>query len=1048
MSKLSIRSSLEWYREHPAARSPLSRRGWLVTGVVFLAVLAWSEATTSALQSQLLTGITSRLSFRISPVSNANHVVEFPHHGPLDERLGYTRIPKFRDMLERFGYHVVEAARASGTLVTLTRLGIPPPYTEPSNTGFVIEGVDGRTLFSAAASEPLRFENYDQIPPLVIHSLSFIEDRRVDDLSDPHRNPAVDWARLGKAMLVRGARTFGLPFSNEGGSTLAVQLEKYRHSEEGLTSSSVDKLQQIVGASLRAYQNGPDTREARRRIVLDYLNSMPLAAAPSFGEIHGLKDGLRIWFNADPEAVCRELDSDFSPAGGPRKDLDPEDRAWAFKHVLALLCAVKAPSGYLLHNHEALEKRANGFALLLAREGVIDSTFAHQVRAIPLAFAPTRRPPVRFAVAPGRKAPNLIRSEVLRLLGTKDFYELDRLHLNIESTLDVQLQNAVTSMFDSLADDRYVAAHGLLAPRLLEEGDPAGVLYSLLLYESTPEGNLVRVHADNLEGALDLNHGVKLELGSTAKLRTLAHYLDIMAALHADLGTLPADSLEHQVATARDPLTRWAAEVLLAHPGIGLEEFLDQSLDRQYSANPGEWFFTGGGMHQFHNFDKNDNSRKLSIRQATVRSTNLVFIRVMRDMVRWHTARLPYDAREVLADQNLLLRRQMLEAEADAEARAIIGSAWRDFHEQGEEAVVRRVVGLDPSIRKLSMLYFAWHPGASEDSLASWLAERTGEPAIAKDVAPLMKRAYGKPRLTLSDYGYLLDTHPLRVWAAGRLAAEPGIARKDLMTESEPTRRTISAWLLDTPHRGAQDRRLRTRIERDAFARMAPAWRRLGFPFETLVPSYATAIGSSADRPTALADLMGIIVNDGLYRPARCLERLRFAIDTPYYTALEAAPESAQRVMPAEAARVLRGVLAQVVEEGTAQRIRGAFSENGDTLVVGGKTGSGDNRYLNRNGRPSSMKMVNRTAAFTFYLGDRYFGVLTASVQGPRALQYTFTSSLPLAVLKLLAPAMEERLDPPPAHHDGVGSDATVAVRASRSPTAVPASTDGFRTDR
>ena len=57
------------------------------------------------------------------------------------------------------------------------------------------------------------------------------------------------------------------------------------------------------------------------------------------------------------------------------------------------------------------------------------------------------------------------------------------------------------------------------------------------------------------------------------------------------------------------------------------------------------------------------------------------------------------------------------------------------------------------------------------------------------------------------------------------------------------------------------------------------------------------------------------------------------------------------------------------------------------------------------------MRHVSRTAAFTFYLGDRYFGVLTASVEGAQALQYVFTSSLPLAVLKLLAPAIEERLD-------------------------------------
>jgi membrane peptidoglycan carboxypeptidase len=870
--------------------------------------------------------------------------------------------------------------------------------------------VDGQKLF-AAPSEPVRFTSYEDIPPLVVHSLSFIEDRRVDDLSAPRRNPAVDWVRFGKAVLVHGGRAFGLPLRNEGGSTLAVQLEKYRHSQEGQTSSGTAKLRQILAASLRAYQNGPDTREARRRIVLEYLNTMPLAAAPGYGEIHGLKDGLKIWFNVDPQAVCDELQGAFSPRAAHRGS--PEDRAWAFKHVLALLCAVRAPSGFLIQDHDALERRADGYAVLLAREGVIDSSFARQVVAVPLGFAPAPKPPVRFAVAPQRKAPNLVRTEVLKMLGTRDFYELDRLHLYVESTLDVGLQNAVTAMFDSLASQQYVATHGLQAPRLLESGDPSRVLYSLLLYESTPGGNLVRVHADNLEGALDLNRGVKVELGSTAKLRTLAHYFDVMATLHAEMAPLTPDSVAARAANARDKLTQWAAATIAAHPEMGLEEFLAQSLERKYSANPGEWFYTGGGMHAFHNFDENDNGRILTIRQATVHSTNLVFIRLMRDLVRYHEARLPYDANAVLADLDHPLRRTMLEEIADAEARAVVNIAYRDFHEQDEDQIVRRIAGPEPTIRRLSMLYFAWHPGASADSLARWLTARTGEPAVAADVAPHMKRAYGTPRLTLADYSYLLNTHPLRLWAAGRMVADPGIVRDDLISDSEPARRVVSAWLLETRHRGAQDRRLRTRIERDAFVRMAPSWRRLGFPFETLVPSYATAIGSSADRPTALADLMGIIVNDGLYRPARCLEQLRFASETPYYTALAAAPESAQRVMPAEAARVLRGLLAQVVEEGTAQRIRGAFEDHGDTLTVGGKTGSGDNRYLTRSGRPSSLRHVSRTAAFTFYLGDHYFGVLTASVQGPQALQYEFTSALPLAVLRLLAPAIEQRLIEP-----------------------------------
>jgi hypothetical protein len=39
---------------------------------------------------------------------------------------------------------------------------------------------------------------------------------------------------------------------------------------------------------------------------------------------------------------------------------------------------------------------------------------------------------------------------------------------------------------------------------------------------------------------------------------------------------------------------------------------------------------------------------------------------------------------------------------------------------------------------------------------------------------------------------------------------------------------------------------------------------------------------------------------------------------------------------------------------------------------------------------------------------NRYFGVLTAYVQGENASQYKFTSALPVAALKLLAPSLAE----------------------------------------
>jgi hypothetical protein len=54
---------------------------------------------------------------------------------------------------------------------------------------------------------------------------------------------------------------------------------------------------------------------------------------------------------------------------------------------------------------------------------------------------------------------------------------------------------------------------------------------------------------------------------------------------------------------------------------------------------------------------------------------------------------------------------------------------------------------------------------------------------------------------------------------------------------------------------------------------------------------------------------------------------------------------------------------------------RGAFTwPDGALVKVGGKTGSGDNRYktFNRHGHETSSRVVSRTAAFVFYIGDRY----------------------------------------------------------------------------
>ena len=987
--------------ERPGYRSAR----WLkIVGVVVLvlgglASLAYHELRTSAIQSWLLSRYAAQLSYEIKPGPSAS--IAFPRGGPFDAQRGYPRLADFRRRLESAGYTVAEQARQSAGMVRFVRWGVTPPYREPAVAGLVIRDYTGEPLYDARPRDVL-FASFDDVPALIVSTLLFLENRELTNPTGPGSNPAIDWARLGKASGLYVARGVGLPVRSEGGSTLAVQIEKYRHSQSGRTASPLDKLRQLTAASLRAYRDGPDSTASRREIVLDYLNTMPLAAAPGYGEVHGLGNGLRAWFDLDLDVV---LDALSAPGAGPGK-------AAAYKHVLALLYAVRAPTRYLVDDPALLEKKIGAYGDLLLKAGVIDRELYRELRDTPLIFGGRVDQPANDFAA--RRAPLAIREEMRRTLGVRSPYEMDRLHLEIDSTIDGDLQDAANRLFRRLGDKAFVDARGLRAEHLLLTGDPSRVVYSLLLFERTPAGNVLRVQADNLDRPFDINSGMKLDLGSTAKLRTLAHYLEVMESLHAALAPLNAEALDRRAAETRDrdPLTRWAAETLRKTPGLDLDAFLAQALDRTYPAHPWEAFFTGGGVHSFENFEPEDNRRILPVHEALAHSTNLVFIRLMRDLVRYHQARLPYDAQAVLADPEHPERRRMLEEMADKESRQYLTRAYAKYHGLESSLVLKRLLGERVhSPRHVAIVFFAWHPGADGEALQRW-SDAQGYPVPPEDVAKL-EHAYGNPKLTLLDYGYLVGRHPLDLWVAGELSRTPALGWDELMSRSSGPRQLASNWLLEARQKHPQDLRVRIQMEQDAFAQMTPSWRRLGFPFEQLVPSYATAIGSSADRPAALAELMGIIANDGVRRSPTSIQSLRFATDTPYHTVFAPKAGDGERVMSVPVARALRKSLAEVVETGTARRVAGAFQgAGGKPIVVGGKTGSGDNRFdtFAGRGRLISSRPVSRTAAFVFYIGDRYFGTLTASITGKVSGQYQFTSALPVTALRFLAPEINARL--------------------------------------
>jgi membrane peptidoglycan carboxypeptidase len=967
--------------------------------LISLAVAVSYELRTSALQAWLLPRYTARVQYEVAAGPSAS--IAFPRSAPFDDRLGYSRLGEFQSRLEERGFEVERQAVASPEMVRLLDWGVAPPYREPLVAGLKVHGMDGAPLYDATRSQRW-FVGFDDVPAVLVQTLLYIENRELLSPYDPRANPAIEWDRMAKASLLYTGTKLGLPVPLQGGSTLAIQLEKYRHSPHGRTNSPLDKLRQVAGASLKAYREGADTSEWRREIVVDYLNTAPLAAVPGYGEINGIGDGLYAWFGLDLADVKAALTaSDPSPA-----------KVRAYKHALALMIALRAPTTYLQKDRAALDDKVNEYTRLLARDGIIDNELATAVQAAPLDFldrAPVA-PPMPFA---RQKAPNAVRTTLLQWLDVPSFYELDRLHLEADGTIDVALQNEVEHLFDNLADEKFVRAKGLTGERLLRNADPTQVVYSMMLFERTPQGNLLRVNADNLERPFDINGGVKLDLGSTAKLRTLTHYLEIVTLLHHELQPRDSKALGELARDKRtDPITAWAADTLAKDPKIDLDAFLQRALDRKYSANPGEAFFTGGGLHVFGNFNKDDNGRILAVREGLRNSTNLVFVRLMRDLVRYHRARLDYDAEALLKDPIHPDRQRMLTEIGDDEARQVLLRAYRNYSGLTPSAAIASLLGSRAkSPRHLAMLFFAWHLGETPAQLGQWLESQSVK-VPAGDLDKLVA-TYGGSRLTLLDYAYLLDRQPMEVAGVGEIVHEPGVSWGAMIERTAAARQLSSQWLFGKRARGAQELRLRIRVERDAFKRMTPYWQHVGFPFHRMVPSYASAIGSSSDRPAALAELMGIIVNDGVRLPMLRFTSLHWGEGTPYETVMVPKRDAGERVMDPAVARTLRGALADVVDNGTARRVAGAFkTPDGKKVIAGGKTGSGDNRVksFGRGGWLKSSRVVNRTATFTFYIDDRYFGVLTAFVPGKEAGGYEFTSALSVSVLKLLAPAINARL--------------------------------------
>ncbi len=971
--------------------------------LVGLAGLIAYELLSSALEAKYIARAAQKMTWQIRP--GPSDRIHYPGQGPYDVRLGYSKLPHYLTQLDKAGWKIEQQAHISIQMARASDLGLFLPYHEKDQAGLSLLDSDGKPLYEAL--HPTRiYHRFEDIPAILVDSLLYIENRELLTEQYPTRNPAVEWDRLAQALMEKGISLIDTHRNVPGGSTLSTQIEKYRHSPEGLTSGMSEKLRQMATASLRAYLDGPNTLPMRRKTVMAYLNTVPLAAAPRFGEVHGVADGLWAWYGLDFGEINAIL--------AKRTRVGETAYASALKHVLSLIVAERRPSYYLAANRKALDALTDDHLDLLANAQVISRELANRAKRIKLRSTQDRidPPAPRFV---DQKAANAQRIRIAQLLGESRLYDLDRLDLQVNTTINQPAQKIVSRYLQDLARPEAAAASGLVGFRLLKPDNALDqVIYSFTLYEKTPQGNALRIQADNLNQPFDINSQARLDLGSTAKLRTLVTYLQIISRLYDDDRLLDAKTLRQKAQPQRDVLAQWVAATLLAQPGIKRDALLEAAMDRQYSAGR-QMFFTGGGLHDFVNFDAQDNSRVMDVWEATKNSVNLVYIRIMRDIVRHYASASPGAAARILDDASNPLRETYLLRFVEREGRLFTRRFYQNHKNQtamqmAEDLYAR--VRTNP--RRFTSVFRYLEPQANFETYVAALHKQVpASTGLSRKTLESLYQAQAPDAYNLADRGYVTQIHPLELWVVKTLRAAPGTDLKTLDDQGADVRREVYNWLFKTSRKNAQDIRIQSLLEVEAFEGLLRDWKRLGYPFDNITPSYATAIGASGDRPAALAELMGILVNDGVRASTVSLTDMHFAADTPYDTRLSRKPAPGERLLPVEVARTVRRALANVVEGGTAGRLANTLKDPaGHPLTLGGKTGTGDHRYerYGKGGQLIDSRVVSRSATFVFYLGDRYFGTLTAVVEGEQAGQFGFTSSLTTQMLKTLLPQLQAYL--------------------------------------
>lgn len=320
---------------------------------------------------------------------------------------------------------------------------------------------------------------------------------------------------------------------------------------------------------------------------------------------------------------------------------------------------------------------------------------------------------------------------------------------------------------------------------------------------------------------------------------------------------------------------------------------------------------------------------------------------------------------------------------------------------------------------QLAALYGKRHPGSDYENMRDFIIRncktcRGGDfkalHATYKD-GTYDAAAMIQP-FSLQDRAFLAKLHPMKLESGRLIAEQPELRLEGAMAQTEESRVKIyNSWLINPKKLTdgkirAQNRAITIMMDRDAWGEIEGFWHKIGYPKEYhLVPSLASVIGVSGNKPEALSKFTSIILHGGENVRITPFTDIHFGTgaDNPHELHARPGLPAGPRILHPEVAehliKMARGGVEN--EQGTSRRLFGVFkNQDGSPAVTFGKTGTAAD---------------SSTGKFrgAFWMGGtaQCYAITIGVYKDNARPTDKYTSALASQILKALAPEIQPMLD-------------------------------------